>query len=607
MSDSHTLTVAPDDNARYRRLLHGVLLTVLLLSVLSFLGLVASDTYSLSRAAFFPVFLLVVGVSYFQLKHSVLRGVSVLIVGLWSATSAVTVLFAGVHSANMLIYPFLIVLTGWLLGTRWLTGITASTIVLVMVLGVLESQGLYHPSPRAGVVFVTLTLVSTLVAISFLTAVAYRSLAQKRDQAYTLAQKMAQQNMTLAQRERDLQMIMSHVSAGLASFDSSSRLRFGNQRYAALFGALPEQLVGRHISEYVSQATLDLMMPHWSQCLAGARAQYRRINRDPLTGEARIFDVALEPEYHEARVVGLFALLLDVTEKVAAEDHIKELNATLEKRVELRTQELNTALDTLQRSQEELARSETRAALSTMIASVTHELSTPLGNSLMVASTLVEQSDAFQRVVDSNQLKRTDLSLFVGDMRLGNDLLLRNLQRATELLKNFRQVANDQASEQRRSFDLATVVKEIMDTLVPSLKRHAHRIVLDIPEGITMDSLPGSLGQVIINLTNNAYLHAFEGRSDGVLTFSASTDGQSVLLCCADNGVGISDDNLQHLFEPFFSTKKGRGGTGLGMGIVENLVRKVLGGSLQMTSELGVGTRVELRLPLVAPQVQSKS
>lgn len=606
MPDSHTITVAPEDNARYKRLLHGVLLTVLLLSVLSFLGLVASDTYSASRAAFFPVFLLVVGVSYFQLKHSVRRGVSVLIVGLWSATSAITVLFAGVHSANMLIYPFLIVLTGWLLGTRWLAGMTASTVALVLVLGLLEGLGVYHPSPRAGVVFVTLTLVSTLVAISFLTAVAYRSLSQKRDQAYTLAQKMAQQNMTLAQRERDLQMIMSHVSAGLASFDSSSRLRFGNQRYAALYGAQPEQLVGRHISEYVSQATLDLMMPHWNQCLAGARAAYRRTNRDPLTGEARIFDVALEPEYHEARVIGLFALLIDVTEEVAVEDHIKELNASLEKRVELRTQELNTALETLQRSQEELARSETRAALSTMIASVSHELSTPLGNSLMVASTLAEQSAEFQQVVDSNQLKRADLSVFIGDVRMGNDLLLRNLQRATELLKNFRQVANDQASEQRRSFDLAILVKEIVATLAPSLKRHPHRIVLEIPEGITMDSLPGPLGQVIINLTNNAYLHAFEGRSDGVLALSARTEGESVVLCCADNGVGISADNLRHLFEPFFSTKKGKGGTGLGMGIVENLVRKTLGGSLQMHSELGVGTRVELRLPLVAPFAPSK-
>ena len=191
-------------------------------------------------------------------------------------------------------------------------------------------------------------------------------------------------------------------------------------------------------------------------------------------------------------------------------------------------------------------------------------------------------------------------------MRSGNDLLLRNLQRATDLLNKFRQVANDQASEQRRAFDLAIVVKEIVDTLAPSLKRHPHRIVLDIPEGITMDSLPGPLGQVIINLTNNAYMHAFEGRSDGVFTVRASTQGESgesVLLCCEDNGAGISDDNLQHLFEPFFSTKKGRGGTGLGMGIVENLVRKTLGGSLKMHSELGVGTRIEVHLPRVAPLV----
>ncbi len=487
------------------------------------------------------------------------------------------------------------------MGERWLLGIASATIALVLVLGALEFGGLYQASPRAGVVFVTFTLVSTFLAVSFLTRVAYRSLSQERDRGFALAQQSVLQHQILAQRERDLQMIMQHVPAAIAWLDAESCLRYGNHQYAALFGAQPEQLVGKHISDYVPQAILQTFMPHLNQCLTGARAGYRRANRDPRTGEVRTFDVTLEPDTHDAGVTGLFVLMVDVTEKVAADAHIRELNATLEKRVEQRTEELHTALATLQRSQEELARSETRAALSTMIASISHELSTPLGNSVMAASALVGQSDDFKRVLDTNQIKRIDLNNYADDMRMGNDLLLRNLQRATGLLNKFRQVANDQASEQRRAFDLATVVREIVDTLAPSLKRHTHRIVLEIPEGITMDSLPGPLGQVIINLTNNAYMHAFDGRSHGVLTLSASTEGDSVLLCCVDNGVGMSEDTLTHLFEPFFSTKKGRGGTGLGMGIVENLVRKTLGGALQVHSELDVGTRFELRLPLVAP------
>lgn len=264
------------------------------------------------------------------------------------------------------------------------------------------------------------------------------------------------------------------------------------------------------------------------------------------------------------------------------------------------------AMDKLRQSQEELARSETKAALNTVIAGVSHELSTPLGNSLMTASTLVDQGRDFQRTLDRQQaLKRSELSAFVNSVCEGNDLLLRNLQRATELLKNFRQVANDQASGQRRVFALGKAVQEIVDTLAPSLKRHPHKIVVDIPDGIVMDSLPGPLGQIVINLVNNAYLHAFEGRSNGVLTIRASQAGDRVSLVFSDNGVGMSATTLSRLFHPFYSTKVGEGGTGLGMTIVADLVRKTLGGAIQVQSTPDVGTSIQLDLPQVAPKSEA--
>jgi signal transduction histidine kinase len=257
-------------------------------------------------------------------------------------------------------------------------------------------------------------------------------------------------------------------------------------------------------------------------------------------------------------------------------------------------------------TQEELARSETKAALNTIIASVSHELSTPLGNSLLTASTLTEQGNAFRRAMESQQLKRSELASFVDSVCGGNDLMQRNLQRAVELLKKFRQVANDQASEQRRTFDLAVVVREVLDTLAPSLKRFPQQITVDIPPGIVMDSLPGPLGQVVINLVNNTFLHAFEGRDHGVLTIRAMQDSmhQRVEMVFTDDGVGMSEKTLAQLFHPFFSTKPGQGGTGLGMMIVADLVRKALGGELDVQSTFGVGTRIAVTLPLVAPQAK---
>lgn len=563
--------------------------------------IISGSFFSFRTAATICIFS-VLGLSYHLLQRSIRRGMAVFVVGMWFSVSWATAWFSGVYSSNWVVYVFLITLTGWIMGNRWLIGITVATIALAIGLGCAEVLGLFRPTPRSSVWVVVAVLVSTIIVISYVTALAYRSLRQGRDHALALAKELEVQNRMLVQREQDLQMILDHVPAGIASFDAQSRLRYGNQLYAALFGAKPGDIVGKNVSQYVPKAALDALLQQWNKCLGGERGGYRRTNQNPITGESSIIDVQLVPEFNDGKVKGLFGLVMDVTEKVAAEARFRELNDTLERRVEQRTHELEATMERLHHSQEELVRSETRAALSSLVSSVSHELSTPLGNSLMTATTLVDQSKAFQKTIDRNQLKRSDLSAFVGMVHEGNDLMARNLQRASELLKSFRQVANDQASEERRCFDLATMVEEIVGTLKPSLKRHPQQIVLNIPDGIVMDSLPGPLGQVIINLINNAYLHAFDGRNDGVLSISADVvEDKKVMLRVADNGIGIPEENLARLFEPFFSTKKGKGGTGLGMSIVHNLVSKSLHGSITVYSQVGVGTRFEVLLALIAP------
>jgi PAS domain S-box-containing protein len=589
------------ERENYQRLLRGVLFTVLLACGLTLIAAVFRGAESGPRVLTLLAIAAVASASFVLLKRSIRRATTVLIIGMWVAVSAATIAFAGVHSANLLVYPFLIALAGWVMGEKWLIGITVATILLVLGLGGAEVMGYYSPTARTGAELVAATQIGTLIVISFLTAAAHRSLARQRDRAVELSEEMALHNLALAQRERDLQIIMEHVPAGIASFDAGSRLRQCNTRYAGLFGAEPEKLTGRHIADFMPGESLDFLMPHWQQCLDGTPARYRRINRNPQDGQSSTLDVELEPEIKDGQVIGLFALTIDVTEQVAAEARVRELNDTLERRVEERTAELEETMDNLQRSQEELAQSEARATLSTLVASVSHELNTPIGNSVMAASTLGDHARTFQSIVDTGQLKRSDLTQFLDTLREGTALMQRNLGRAEDLLKNFRQVAADQASEQRRSFDLATVIKEILATLKPSLKRHPHRIVLDIPAGVTLNSLPGPLGQVVINLINNAYLHAFEGRADGVLTISAQAGEADVLLRLSDNGIGISPENLTRLFQPFFSTKIGKGGTGLGMTIVENLVRKSLGGTIKVRSSIGNGAHFEIRIPRLAP------
>lgn len=380
--------------------------------------------------------------------------------------------------------------------------------------------------------------------------------------------------------------------------------------YAATTGAQALALCARQIPDLI---LLDVVMP-----VMDGHQVCAHLKADPRTRDIPIIFVTghNNPEEESAALqMGAVDFIskpvnaMVVRARVSAQlmlrqtlRQVKDLNHHLEERVAQRTAELQQALEHLQKSQEELAHSAANATLSTMIAGVSHELSTPLGNCKMVAGTLAEHPRDLVREMHAGLLKRSGLERYAEQASDGVSLLQRNLERAVELLGNFRQVAADQASEQRRSFDLADVVAEILHTMSPSLKRHPHRVVVDIPDGIRMDSLPGPLGQVVINLVNNAYLHAFDGRADGVLTIEARQDAGLVKVAFIDNGVGMAPDHLAKLFVPFFSTKIGRGGTGLGMAIVQNLVGKTLGGRITVASTLGEGTRFDMVLPCVLPE-----
>lgn len=302
----------------------------------------------------------------------------------------------------------------------------------------------------------------------------------------------------------------------------------------------------------------------------------------------------------------------DVTDKRRIENEIRELNANLEQRVVQRTEELQHAnaelaytLETLNMAQEELSRSEKLAALGALVAGIAHELNTPIGNSLMVASTLTDQTHALSHDFSNAGLKRSALERYIDDAEKAGDILVRNLQRAADLVNSFKQVAVDQTSSQRRKFSVAEVVSEIMLTLWPTLKKTTFVVKQDIPDTITMDSYPGPFGQVIANLVNNALLHGFEGRQAGTVTISAEAgDTGWMELIVRDDGVGIPAAHLNRIFDPFFTTKLGAGGSGLGLNIAHNIVKGILGGRMRVQSEPGTGSSFILSLPLVAPQRQ---
>lgn len=294
--------------------------------------------------------------------------------------------------------------------------------------------------------------------------------------------------------------------------------------------------------------------------------------------------------------------LVDITELRHIQAHIEELNQSLEARVTERTAELTAALETLRHTQEELVRSEKLAALGSLVAGIAHELNTPIGNSVTIATTLAASTEELAREHAAGALRRSSFDNFTHNARSATDLLMRSLLRAEELVRSFKQVAVDQTSEQRRRFDLGEVLHEMAITLSPMLKNTPYTLELASTESISMDSYPGPLGQVLTNLVSNALQHAFDGLEHGHIVVTTRPVGKDkVEIEFSDDGVGIPRANLRRIFDPFFTTRLGRGGSGLGLHIVYNLVTCILGGNISVFSTPGTGCRFVLTLPLTAP------
>jgi signal transduction histidine kinase len=240
--------------------------------------------------------------------------------------------------------------------------------------------------------------------------------------------------------------------------------------------------------------------------------------------------------------------------------------------------------------------------LGSLVAGVAHELNTPLGNSLTVATALAERSKEFAGLFREEQLRRSSLEDFVRETSTAADLLTRNLRQASNLIGRFKQAAVDQTSAQRRTFELSRAVHEALVLIGPQFKATPHCIEVDIAPGITMDSFPGPLGQIVTNLAMNALMHGFPGVAAGVLTIrgEAFDDGR-VRLVFADNGTGIAPEHLPRVFDPFFTTRLGKGGSGLGLHLVYDIATRVLGGRIEVASRPREGTVFTLELPLRAP------
>ncbi|MCK9684793.1 sensor histidine kinase [Scleromatobacter humisilvae] len=296
------------------------------------------------------------------------------------------------------------------------------------------------------------------------------------------------------------------------------------------------------------------------------------------------------------------------------EDELSELNQHLEHRVsertreaELRNAELSTALQQLSMAQHELVRAEKLAGLGSLVKGVAAEISAALANADMVAMTLPGQVEALGRLQSGDasvdERRRSQVSGYVDALNEGHKQLGLSIDQAQHVIAVFQQIAVDQTSDHRRSFDLLATVREMVD-----LTRLAHRhdpieIIVTGETELMMDSYPGSIGQVLNQLIENAIVHGFARTGEGTISVRVWPSGHdAVRITVHDNGVGIAPEDLPQVFAPFFTTRLAQGGSGLGLTISRNMVNGILGGRIELVSPPGAGTTVTMTLPRLAPR-----
>ncbi len=304
------------------------------------------------------------------------------------------------------------------------------------------------------------------------------------------------------------------------------------------------------------------------------------------------------------------SLRRQVAEKTEA---LRRVNDKLEEQVTKRTQALTTAnhelresneklagtLEELKKTQSQLVQSEKMASLNTIVAGVAHEINTPLGSSVTMASFLAQQAKELEETFAQSKLTRGELQEFLSGQREAAALLLANLQRAAEMVQSFKRVSADQASEVRRVFPVRQCLADVVASLRGSLKNTQLKVTVECPEDWCVDSYPGALSQVAANLILNSLSHAYNPDDAGQITLSARQAENRFIFTYRDDGKGIEAEILPHIFDPFYTTNRSGGNTGLGLYVLYQLAQQTFGGELFCSSEAGKGTVFTLQFPLL--------
>ncbi len=288
-----------------------------------------------------------------------------------------------------------------------------------------------------------------------------------------------------------------------------------------------------------------------------------------------------------------------------AEQGSIKLTTELENKVSKRTQalkesnqELLSTLEELHQFQDQLVESEKMASLGDMVAGVAHEVNTPIGLGVTASTLLSDRIEEIKKAFDEKTLKSSQLKRFLNEGYENVGIIYRNLHRAADLISSFKKVAVDQSNEDTREVNMSELLHEVLLTLAPQIKATPYNILINCEDQLIVLSKPGPINQILINLILNSIIHGFENRDYGTINIHIMKLGEQLNIIYDDDGHGIDDNIKNKIFEPFTTTKRGEGGSGLGLHLVYNLVTQALGGTISLDNSANTGASFEINFPV---------
>lgn len=328
-------------------------------------------------------------------------------------------------------------------------------------------------------------------------------------------------------------------------------------------------------------------------------------NNNPVRATGIIQDITKRKETEQLVNERTKQLEKSNQELEVARQKLKKAHDLLEQRVEKRTQELNRINIELQKSQEELIRSERLVALGNMVAGVAHEINTPVGICITESTFLEDQTNNLLSLLESDQLTYSKFQKFIENAKAVSNSIHRNLVRVGNLIKSFKLVAIDQTTDESRQFNLKQYLEEVMLSLQSKVKQKQHTLTINCPNDLIINSYPGVFAQIFTNFVINSLLHGFENMFQGLIQIEISTQENKLIVNYKDNGKGMDSNTLKQVFDPFFTTNRANGGSGLGLHVVYNIVTQKLNGQILCCSSPGQGVEFKIVIPLENNKNQS--